>query len=161
MTGLVASVRGKLDEACVGSRRLRKEGCSVSLRDAPQPHLIIDLDKPGSPLSQNQTRCDYLFVAEVPSNRDWVVPLELKSGGLDAGKVAAQLQAGARAAEKLVQSGRTIRLRPVLAYGGSMHRAERTAMKKKTNWVRFRDYSEPVRQIRCGSPLTPALSTSR
>ena len=157
MTGLVATVRGKLDEACVRSRRLRKEGCSVSLRDAPQPRLIIDLDKPGSPLSQNQTRCDYLFVAEVPSKRDWVVPLELKSGGLDAGKVVEQLQAGARAAEKLVQPSRTIRLCPVLAYGGSMHRAERTVMKQKSSWVRFHDYSEPVRQIRCGSPLTQAL----
>ena len=44
--------------------RLRKEGCKVSLNDAPEPRLIVDFDKPGSPLGQNQTRCDYLFVAD-------------------------------------------------------------------------------------------------
>ena len=50
MTGLVKAVAGMLDQRCMVSGRLKKEGCAVSLKDAPAPRLIVDFDKPGSPL---------------------------------------------------------------------------------------------------------------
>ena len=158
MTGLVAAVRKKVDDACVTNGRLQKEGCSVKLRDAPPTRLIIDFDRPGSPLGPDQKRCDYLFVAAVTGKLGWVVPLELMSGRVDASKVVGQLQAGACAAEQLVPSNLTISFHPVLASGGGMHKSERTAMRKK---VVFRGYSEPIRRIRCGDQLTKALGVAK
>ena len=160
MTGLVEAVRGKVDKACVENKGLKKKGCKISLQGAPRLRLVINFDKPGSPLGQNQKRCDYLFVGEVPHKRGWIVPLELKRGGEDAtSQIVGQLQAGARAAEQLFSSNLTIIFRPVFASGGSMHKAQRTAMKKKINRVRFRDCYEPIRRLRCGDPLTRALGT--
>ena len=38
-----------------------KQGCKVPLKNTPQPRLVLDLDKPGSPLGKNETRCDCDF----------------------------------------------------------------------------------------------------
>ena len=158
MTGLVKAVRGKVDDACVTSGHLQKEGCAVKLRDAPFTRLIIDFDKPGSPLGQDQKRCDYLFVAEVTGKPGLVVPLELMRGKVEARKVVEQLQAGACAAERLVPSSLKISFHPVLAFGGGLHKSERTAMKRK---VVFHGYSKPIFLIRCGDQLTKALGAAK
>ena len=154
MTGLVEAVRKNVDESCVAIR-IEKDGCMISLNGAPKPRLIIDFDKPGSPLMQVQKRCDYLFVAEAPDNPGWVVPLELKSGSVDASEVVKQLQAGASTAEKLVPDKMAVKFRPVAAFRGGIHKAERN--KLKSNQVRFRQCSESVRLINCDAPLTKAL----
>ena len=155
MTGVVETVRGKVENTCVISGRLKKEGCSVSLKDAPQPRLIIDFDKPGSPLGKNQTRCDYLFVAEVSSKPGWVVPIELKKGRLDASKAVEQLRAGASAAEQLVPNTVTVNFRPVVASGGN--KAERAELRAERNRVRFHGTAQPVRLIKCGDKLIEAF----
>lgn len=62
---------GRLDEKC------EKDGCRVSLKGVPQPHLIIDFDEQDSPLGKSQTRCDYLFVADGNRNGGWAeIPIE-------------------------------------------------------------------------------------
>ena len=43
---------------------MSKDNCDVGLKDVPERHLIIDFDKPGSPLGTREICCDYLFVAE-------------------------------------------------------------------------------------------------
>lgn len=159
MTGLVGTVHGMVNNTCIENRGIKKEGCSVSLKDAPQPRLIIDFDKPGSPLGKNQTRCDYLFVAEDPSKSGWVVPLELKKGQLDTSGIVRQLKAGAYAASQLVPNTMAVNFRPVVAYGGGIHTAERNALKANRNKVRFHGTAEPVRLIKCGEQLTKALGT--
>ena len=157
MTGLVGTIRGKVNSTCIEYRGIKKEGCSVSLRDAPQPRLIIDFDKPGSPLGKHQTRNDYLFVAEVPTKPDWVVPLELKGGEMDASEVVGQLKAGARSAEQLVPNAMSVNFRPVVAFGGGIDKAERKVLRAKPNKVRFHGIAEPVRLIKCGDQLIKAL----
>ena len=159
MTGLVDTVRGKVENACVKSGGLRKEGCSLSLQDAPQSRLIIDFDKPGSPLRWRQTRCDYLFVAEVPGKPGWVVPLELKKGRLDASKAVEQLKAGASVAEKLVPDTLTVNFRPVVASGGN--KAERAELRAGRNKVRFRGSVEYVRLLKCGDKLINAFNKAK
>ena len=166
MTGLVGTVRGKVNNTCIGNRGIKKEGCSVSLKDAPQPRLIIDFDKPGAPLvnkpgarpGDDPIHCDYLFVAEVSSKPGWVVPLELKNQKkMDASEVVGQLKAGARSAEQLVPNTMTVNFRPVVAFSGGIRKDERNALKANRNKVRFHGTTEPVRLIKCGDQLTKAL----
>ena len=157
MTGLVETVRGKVENTCVHSGRLRKEGCTASLQDAPQPRLIIDFDRPGSPLEGQQTRCDYLLVAEDPGKPSWVVPTELKKGQLDTSQVVGQLKAGARAAEQLVPDTTAVNFRPIAAYGGGITKSERKELRANRNKVRFHGTAESVRLIKCGGKLTQGL----
>ena len=155
MTGLVEAVRASVEDTCVVQGRMGKQGCSVSLRDAPKLRLVVDFDRPGSPMQEDETRCDYLLVAEVPDNPGWVVPLELKRGRLDAGKAVVQLRAGARVAESLVPNTMRVSFRPVVASGGS--KAERGRLRAKNSRVKFRGAAEYVRLIRCGDRLAKAL----
>ena len=158
MSGLIDAVRAKVSPKCLAGR-CRKDGCRVSLENAPQPRLIIDFDKPGSPLGRQDTRCDYLFIAEGRNGSGWVAPLELKRGRLDAGEVVKQIQAGARAAEGLVPRSEPIKFRPVAASRGK-HKAERDNLKKKNSWIRFHGRAEPIRLMSCGASLAQALGAS-
>ena len=152
MTGTVASIQAQLNSNCIVAR-CRKGGFSVSLAGVPPSRLIIDLDKPGAPLGPADARCDYLFLAEPSCRTLWVAPVELKKGAVDASKAIGQLRAGARLAERLVSAhiATGARFRPVLAAGGGTHKAERNKM--RANRVKFHGYSEPVRRIKCGTPL--------
>lgn len=80
MTTLVKRVRRALDSRCQINHGVRKDGCKIPMKNMPDPHLIIDFDKPGSPLAQDETRCDFLVIANSHHDFDWVVPLELKRG---------------------------------------------------------------------------------
>ena len=163
MTGTIAAVRAQLSKGCV-VRRCQKNGCAVSLAEMPQPRLVVDLDKPGSPLGPAQTRCDYLFLAESSCSELWLAPIELKKGTVDAGKAIEQLQAGAQAAEGIIPplgAGIDVRFRPVLASGGGMHKAERDKLKTEANRVTFRGYSEAIRRIRCDAPLIDSFNCRR
>ena len=156
MIDLVRTFRETLDKRCLGNGRLNKQGCKVSMKDAPSPRLVVDFDKPGSPLGPSQTRCDYLFVADGDKSSGWVAPLELKNGRLHANQAVRQLRAGARAAEQLVPSGEQVKFRPV-AVSGSTSKAERNRLKGKDGGIRFHGCVEPVRLLSCGAPLTEAL----
>ena len=144
-----------IDRGCLVNGGLNKSGCKVSMKGAPSPRLIVDFDKPGSPL-QDQTRCDYLFVAEDDEGPGWVAPLELKHGRLRADEVVRQLQAGACAAEGFVPSDKHARFRPV-AVSGSTPKAERDKLKSKGSRVRFHGHAEAVRLMSCGASLAGAL----
>ena len=158
MTGLVRTVRETLDKGCLVDGGLTKQGCKVSLRGTPRSRLIVDFDKPASPLGPDQTRCDYLFVAEVDEGPGWIVPLELKRGRLRADEAVRQLQAGALAAERLVPSGEQVRFRPI-AVAGSTPKAERSRLKGKNGRIRFHDCAESVRLMSCGAPLARMLGS--
>ena len=157
MNGLVDTVRDRVQETCVTNGSLRKSGCSAKLNGAPQPRLIIDFDRPGAPLNSSQRRCDYLFFATGEGNRDWVAPLELKRGGLDVNEIVGQLRAGARTAEDLVPQNVTVVFRPIAVFGGGIRKAERNALKGRSNWVRFHGSQETIRLIKCGGLLTEGL----
>lgn len=152
--GLVATVGKGVKDTCVADR-IERGRCKILLKGAPKPYLIIDFDKPDSPLGADQKRCDYLFVEEDPADSGWVVPLELKSGRVDVSHAVEQLQAGARAAEENISQRLSIIFRPVLVCSGRIHKAERRAMRKK---VHFHGHREPLRQIRCGTRLATRLT---
>ncbi len=150
--GLVEKIRERIAPTCIHDGRIAREGCGLPLKDAPNVRLVIDCDKPGSPLDANQKRCDYLFIAEVPGKPNWIAPLELKKRNLDASKVVDQLRAGERAIEELIGDKVEVDFRPAAVSLG-IDKAQRNALKKHRHYVRFRNRNEPVRLIKCGAPL--------
>ena len=157
MTGLVDAVRRRVCEQCLVDE-CDKNGCSVSLDDAPQPYVVIDLDEPNSLVRQSQTRCDYLFIAEGRDSRDWIVPMEFKNSRMKVSKVVKQLQAGARAAQQLASGTRAIRFRPV-AVVREIHRDELNKLREEDSKVSFdrRSKRKRIRVLVCDGFLTEAL----
>ena len=156
MTGLLEGVSRVIDGDCLVKGGLNKDGCKVVMTDAPSPRLIVDFDKPGSPLAADATRCDYFLVAEGEHAHGWVAVLELKRGRLRADQVVRQLRAGASAAEKFVPRNEAFRFRPVVA-SGSVPKYERTKLRDKANMIGFHEHKEPVRLMSCGARLAMAL----
>ncbi len=155
MRDLVAKARAQVDQRCVERREtLRKEACDVSLAQMPPVRLVADLDKPGAPLGEHETRCDYLVFAEQGSGKDWkgwVVPLELKAQ-LEVRKVQAQLQAGANAAGRLVSDASDVVFVPVVAC--RLKKTQRRRLKDSHMRVRFKNgRPETFRVMRCGGKL--------
>lgn len=159
MTGLVEAVLRKIDDSCIEDGSLQRKGCEIFLEDSPRPHVVIDFDKEGSPLSKSRIRCEYLFVAGRTEGGGWVVPMEFKSSRMRVSKVVKQLQAGARAAEKLVPKERLMCFRPVAVVHEGMNKKQRRDLKDASNAVRFRGCCEPVRVLLCGALLTDVLGT--
>ncbi len=156
MSGLVQRVRAKVDDRCIATR-IRKSGCRLSLAGAPAPRVIVDFDKPGSPLGPSDQRCDYLFVADATDRDGWVAPLELKSGQFHAGEFVRQLQAGATAAEEWVPRSAKVRFRPIAVVGGGMTKDEWNKSRQKRNAVRFHGRSELLRSLSSGQKLADEL----
>lgn len=151
---LVQAIRVRVLEACLVNR-CRREGCSVSLIGAPQNRLIIDCDHRCSPVDRNQEHCDYLFFADENDGMSWFVPMELKRGQINVGKVVRQLQAGARTVESLIPQNGEVRFRPTAAHRG-IHSQQRRLLKLRP--VHFRGRSVIVRLLPCGAPMTQVLN---
>ena len=153
-------VKEKLESwSMESSKKVKKKGCRISLNNVPKKHSIIDFDKPEFPLlslSPSQRRCDYLFVANGDGNEDWIVPIELKKGSLEAGQALRQLRAGAAISEQIVASPTRIKFRPIAAYG-RIHKAQRTKLKSPQYKVRFHGVSEFIRLVGCGDTLAKVL----
>ena len=152
---LLKELRKAIDEKCIHKGRLRKQGCTVNMTDVPPSRLVIDLDKPGSPLCNTETRCDYFVIVERESKPILVVPLELQKGELDAKKVFRQLKAGAGALEKIIPKHNSVSLLPVAACRSSL-REQRKALREKKFRIRLHNHDVPVDVIKCGSSLADA-----
>ena len=153
MTGLVEAVHSMICTKCLESGKLNKNGCRISKKGVPSQHLVIDFDKPCSPQGIDPNRCDYLLIANGDKGPGWVVPLEVKHGGLRASKVISQLQAGAHIAENIVPSEKQVKFHPVCAYG-DIHTAELIKLRNESSSIKFHGYKEIAQLIRCGSDLT-------
>ena len=151
MTHLLAQVRKRMPSCCF-TKKCRKNRCSVSLRYAPKPHLIIDMDK--APISLSARRCDYIFIEGTSNAR--VVALELKSGRAEASEVVKQLRGGALFVDCIIPKGAQVSFRPVVA-SGELSTAQRNELRKSRNQINFRGQSIVAERIRCGRPLTSVL----
>ena len=153
MNGFTHDVGSRIEDPACLVDVIGKGSCGVSLDDAPQPHLVVDLDRTGSPLGGAQSKCDYLLFAD-PS---LVMPIEIKDGAPNVAKVERQLQAGARAADGLAPRGVAILCRPVLV-SKALRRQKQVDLRKAL--VRFRGREERVRRVACGDPLTDVLGSA-
>ncbi len=145
--GEVEKIRRSFSNTCIVTS-LRRRECSVSLAGVPEPHLLIDLDLPGSPLDDRSVRCDYLVFASDGKRRLLVTPVEFKTKWRE--KVVKQLQAGADEANRHVPVTPAATFRPVVA----LHRfSPKTARRKLRERVAFRGRLEPIRLVMCGEAL--------
>ena len=157
MANLVKRIKGCLPNECLATRKLRKVGCSVSLKNAPAPWIAIDMDKPHAPVGQSETKCDYIFIGG--SDEVLVVPLELTKQDLKARKIVKQLRAGANiAANQILPVDGQVQFQPVGVCGGKFHRAERDLLLKSSSKICFRGTWFNIRLLKCGQPLVDALS---
>ena len=127
----------------------KKGNCSLKTDGIKRPYKIIDLDKPGSPLGNQEKRCDYLLL--VGGQKNWVMPIELKGGRVSLTNTAAQLQAAADYAGKKIFQGHELNFCPILVCG-SLHSYTRNRIKDRK--IRFRGKEEKIRVISCGQELT-------
>ena len=161
MPGIVEDVRKRVFEECLANARTCRRGkCVLHLGNVPEPYLIIDFDKAGSPSRPDKGRCDYLLVADDSGNGHWVVPLEFKDGKADASTVIRQLRDGTCVADRLVPEKKPIAFRPVLIHRG-IHPRERDKLRKPENRVRFRGNNQPIRSIKCGGTLPAELNPQK
>ena len=158
---VVEEIRRAIPSGCVVTR-CRKEGCSVSLKDAPSPRVIIDLDRPQAPVGQTEKRCDYIFIgapssAWVAPMEPRVAPMELKRGKPNASEIVPQLQAGADIADKIVPRDAKVQLRPIAVFGGRVVANELRMFAKRTTRIRFRNRTIKIELLRCGKQLVDVL----
>ena len=157
MTSPLEHVDEIVDPGCL-AETCDKQGCTVELEGTPNPSRLIDMDHCRSPAGRNAKRCDYLFIGENDGTaRLWVVPLELKSGGIRLGRVLPQLQAGARVAERIVPGSSSIRFVPVAAHDGKLNRKQIKDLANRKNGILFRNRKYRIQLMRCGDRLAPAL----
>ena len=157
MSGLVESVSDKVPLQC-HAKRLRKEGCSVSMEGISVARIVVDLDCNELDLAPASKRCDYLFVGE-ELNAAWVAAVEHKSGGVDEGQVTQQLQGGANAADKWLPAGSSFQFVPVLAHGKGVHRNDQKTLRSRK--IKLRDQEKQTVLIRCGQGLKEVLQQRR
>ena len=121
--------------------------------------MLISLEHEAAPVQAKQAHCDYLFVGGSDGKGGpWVAPVELTASAARVSKFLPQLRAGADIADKLLPQNVQVRFRPVAAYGGELRRIERDGFLKSANHVVFRRKKVPIKLVRCGSPLTKALT---
>ena len=85
------------------------------------------------------------------------MPMEFKSSRMRVSKVAEQLRAGARVAERLVPKQNPISFCPVAVVYESVNKKQRRDLKDTVNEVCYRGCREPVRVLQCGASLIEVL----
>lgn len=137
-----------------------RSGCRVSMADLPRERVVLDVDLAFPVDRAVEPQCD-LVLFYIDTDSLVGVPMELKSGSVDASVVIQQLQAGARIVDRLVPKEIKTSCIPVLVYGGQMHRKQRRKQIKPSK-VNFRSQKFSIYTTRCGyeGNLADALKKS-
>ncbi len=156
MKGIINDFAEKYENALEKSGTLDKQGCRVPLEGIPSSFLVIDLDKEGSPVGNQETRCDFLFVSEIEDEVCIFSPLEFKKGELDASQVVKQLQSGVNLLEDHPDISRNVKLVPI-AVSGQNPKAQLKKLAKSSYQILFKGRQIKVSYMRCGSRLMDVL----
>lgn len=154
MDGVIEAVYDTVADSC-RVHDCNKDGCSISVRTATPRHVIIDLDCSALRIPRDRKRCDYVFIGE-KNRKNWIVPIELKSGGFNAAAVVDQLQGGADVAVNWIPPDVHFLFVPVLAHGTSVVRKKQRTEFRSTK-IDMRGRKKQVVMIRCGGTLKDAL----
>ena len=139
--------RENLSESC------SRDGCRVYMTDVPSPRIVVDVDRASRTHEIAGRRCDYiLFFTRSACDTLVMVPMELKSGGVDASTASEQLQRGVELAERFSRNRIDVRsvCHPVLFHGKRIHEKARKALNRAK--VRFRGRQLTIKTARCGQP---------
>ena len=127
------------------------QACPVDMAGIPSPRVIVDADRAWPAHGIEGGRCDrLLFVIDDVPRRLMAVPIELKSGGVDASAVARQLQTGADFVDRFVPVETSLTCRPILIHGRGLDRTQRKTLNRAK--VRFRGRDLTIVTARCGRP---------
>ena len=123
------SLAQKINNACQGpyvAHSLCTNGCtqkiqakgskvSFSLKDAPNPHIVLDCEEYYRHKSLGGKRCDFLFIANgKTSGRAHVVVIEVKNKGRSTSQIREQLQRVTNLfVQKIVNNAKMINLAKV------------------------------------------------
>lgn len=154
MVDIVKALSNQLPVECHATR-CTGPGCSLKLNNLPKPCVLIDMDcKELEHPAGN--RCDYLFISN-NKRQCMVVPIELKSGRLDASQVIKQLQAGSNFADSIIPEYYDVEVQftPIVAHGGRAH--SREIKKLKGQLISFRQIQAQIKLTRCGRSLSDQL----
>ena len=128
-----------------------RAGCWVSMEDVPSPRVVVDADRAFPSHGMESKRCDYvLFYMDVSKGALFAVPMELKSGTVDASQVSEQLQRGAEFVDRFTSSVFKSFYHPVLFHGKSIHPKQRKTLNRAK--VRFRGRKLTITTARCNRP---------
>ena len=134
------------------SNSCSRDGCRVSMEDVPSRRVVIDADRafPAHKMEEGK-QCDYvLFFTNTGQDTLFAVPMELKSGGVDASEVSEQLQRGAEFVGRFVPSAFRAICNPILFHGKSIHPKQRKTLNRAK--VLFHGRQLTIKTARCNQP---------
>ena len=129
-------------ESCSG------DGCRVYLDGIPRDRIVVDAEKAFEAHEQSGKRCDFILFVPGDGRKLVAAPIELKSGGVDVSEVLEQLQGGAAFAERFAPKASGAVCRPILFYGGTIHKKQLKALNREK--IRFHQVDLTVKIKRCG-----------
>lgn len=140
---------------CCSADRCDRDGCKVSLVDAPLKRVLIDMDCRSHQIQNDQKRCDYLFIGE-ENNTTWVAPIELKSGRVKSVTVVkSQLEGGTVVANNYLRKSTDFKFVPVLVHGGKISKdVHRRLLSER---IQLRGKRGKIARLKCGEQLAKAL----
>ena len=157
MTKLASSIEKKIPKECQ-VKQCKRKGCSVSLKGFDPRRLIINMDCKQLGICSSREICDYIVIGAL-SETEWLVPLELKRGNVEADKVRSQIQEGTKYAEEKLRIGDAgVQFRPVVVFDGKVHRSQTQKLKEKQYRVKFRNKDFEIVLLRSGKQLVEALN---
>ena len=136
-----------LSESC------SRDGCRVYMTDVPSPRIVVDVDRASQAHGISGKRCDYiLFFTSGTRDTLVMVPMELKSGTVNASTASEQLQQGAELAERFTRNRIAVGAvcYPILFHGKRIHEKARKALNRAK--VPFRGRQLTIKTARCGQP---------
>lgn len=127
------------------------------MTDVPSPRVVVDVDLAFPAHNISGKKCDFiLFLFESPG-RFLSVPVELKSGNVNASEAHEQLQRGADFADSIVPKSVNPICSPVL-FRGKKRIHERQLKILNRSKVRFRGKQLTIKIARCNQPGNLALA---
>ena len=154
MSDLVAAVRAVVPPDAVDCR-IDRDDCSLDIADTPLPQVVVNMDNDELDVPRDRPHSDYLFVVE-DGTREWVIPIELKSGGFKNEHTVNQLQGGANLADRLLPENGGFRLAAVIAYRGILHASKRGDLLRRA--IRLRNEVRQPLLYQYGDSLKPLFS---
>ena len=162
MNKILSRIRAQVGTESL-SRSCSRDGCRVYMTGVPSPRIVVDVDRASLVHEISGKRCDFIiFFTSAAKDMLVMVPMELKSGEINASAASEQLQRGAELAEQL-QRGAELAERftrnriavgsvchPILFHGKRIHEKARQALNRAK--VRFRGRQLTIKTARCGQP---------
>ena len=152
MNEILGRIRARVGTESL-SKSCSRDGCRVYMTGVPSSRIVVDVDRASQVHEISGKRCDFiLFFTSATKDMLVMVPMELKSGEINASTASEQLQRGAELAERFTRNRIAVGsvCHPILFHGKRIHVKARKALNRAK--VRFRGRQLTIKTARCGQP---------